>query len=165
MNSTNPNSFEDLYANYAAAIFRLLRRLAKDDIVVNDLFQDVCVKIWRNWQRYDSRKGSLYSWVTVITRNCWLDFIRTRRPSGVYLDAIRQSDLPKVFPEAEFSLSRRELWCAMHQLTSNQRQVVKLVYFRGYSQRQAATILQVPLGTVKTRLRSAIVALRQLSLS
>lgn len=152
-----------LYQHYAGALFGIVRRMIPSQEVAEEVLQDVFVKVWDNADKYDQSKGRLYTWLAQITRNTSLDRVRSatyrkgrktdEMDSSVYNDEaltepthIQDSGLRKV----------------VDGLDGKYRTLINYAYYQGYSQSEIAKELDMPLGTVKTRLRSAVQELRQL---
>lgn len=155
-------AFAYLYDNYSAALYGVLKRIVRDDELAQDLLQEAFVRIWRNVPRYDAAKGRLFTWLLNLTRNLAIDHLRSRR----YADAQRTDGLEGVrtpgagegsilaLPDVALLRTR------IAQLRSEHRQPLELVYFEGYTQAEAAEALELPLGTLKTRIRTALQQLR-----
>ncbi len=152
-----------VYERYAPALFGVLSRLVNDDHLAEDILQEAFVKIWNNAGAYDASKGRLFTWMLNICRNQAIDKMRSKgyktgkattsdesvlleNPNEIY-DAIRPD-----------TIGVREI---VEQLKPEWKQLIDLIYFKGFTQQEVADTLEIPLGTVKTRLRSAINALRE----
>jgi RNA polymerase sigma-70 factor (ECF subfamily) len=130
---------------------------------------DVFVKVWEKADTYQPRLGSVRVWVTGMTRNRAIDILRRQ---SVRLDAqsLRWADLTsqpiskEPNPEAtvDLNLKKQRIQRAIAQLPEEQRNVLALAYFQGYTQREIAELCKLPLGTVKSRIRASIQKLRQL---
>lgn len=152
-----------LYDKYSSVLYGVLVRIVHSEETAEDLVQEVFVKIWNNISSYDSSKGKLVTWIVNIARNMGIDKIRSKD----YKDSARNSDIENyvnILEDGQNSsfnpdfIGVKEM---LNILKPEQRQIVDLVYFQGYKQNEAADELKIPLGTLKTRLRTAISALRE----
>lgn len=152
--------FRYLYDNYAGAIYTNIIKLVKDEERANDLMQDVFVKIWKNMQNYNPDKGRLYTWMLNIAKNSSIDFLR------LVENKIEIQDISTAVYEVdgriseEIALTQSEMQELVSKLRPDRKQLIDLAYFEGYTQEEIAKNLAIPLGTVKTRMRSALQELR-----
>jgi len=151
-----------LTQNYAAALNGVVSRIIKDDELSKEVLQDVFVKIWQNAEKYQASKGRLFTWIVNIARNTAIDTLRSAR----YKKSSKTDELKP-------SISNNEKWAAeskiedsglrkvVSTLDKKQIQVIDLVYFQGYTHSEIAKEFDIPLGTVKSRLRLAMNELRK----
>ncbi|WP_242510085.1 RNA polymerase sigma factor [Hymenobacter persicinus] len=151
------------YDKYSAALYGVILRIVKTEEVAEDVLQEGLVKIWHSFSSYDSTKGRLFTWVLNVCRNLAIDKIRSRqyRVSSRTQPleesaALRQAAVPTFRPE---HIGLQEITA---QLNPEQKQVIDLLYFGGFTQSEVAEELNLPLGTVKTRARAAIKVLSKL---
>jgi RNA polymerase sigma-70 factor (ECF subfamily) len=152
-----------LYDKYSSFLFGLINRIVHSDEIAEDILQEVFVKIWKNIDSYDSKKAKLVTWMANIARNLAIDKIRSKeyknqlqnQDIGDYVNVIEDSSSSGFNPE---HIGVKEM---LKKLQPEQRILVDLVYFQGFTQADAAEKLGIPLGTVKTRIRSAINILRE----
>ncbi|MEO9801707.1 MAG: sigma-70 family RNA polymerase sigma factor [Reichenbachiella sp.] len=154
--------FEYLYTNYSAALYGVISRMVVDQDIADELLQDAFLKIYHKIDSFDADKGKLFTWMLNLTRNLAIDKLRSkemsqRRKSDNVGDSVYKLDR-KSTPSQEDGIGVREL---LDQLDASQKQVMELVYFGGFTQAEAAEELKLPLGTVKTRVRSALINLRK----
>ena len=128
------DAFEYLYENYSNTLYGVIYRIVNDEEIARDLVQEVFVKIWKNIQSYSSQKGRIYTWMLNIARNAAIDKLRSK----------------------SFGLEN-----VLKQLDENQILLIQKVYFEGYTQAELAEEMEIPLGTIKTRIRKAIKVLRE----
>ncbi len=152
-----------LYQNYSGSLFGVIRRIVQQQEVAEEVLQDVFMKIWDNIEKYDPNKGRLYTWLVQLTRNLALDRVRSasfKRSTKVDGLDSASSTLSKLGEDAytEDSGLRK----VIAGLDSKYRTLIDYAYFQGYSQSEIAKELDMPLGTVKTRMRTAISELRLL---
>ncbi|QNF35364.1 sigma-70 family RNA polymerase sigma factor [Adhaeribacter swui] len=149
-----------LYDMYSAALFGVILRIVKDNELAEDVLQECFVKIWSSITSYDSTKGKLFTWLINIARNLAIDKIRSRQ----YRVSSKTQGLEKsqVQYTADVNSFRPE-YIGLKELTAklnpDQKKVIDMMYFDGFTQSEVAEELNIPLGTVKTRARAAIKAL------
>jgi RNA polymerase sigma-70 factor (ECF subfamily) len=158
-------SFEAIFVEYAPRVRAYFLRHGLNRSLADEVAQEVMISVWNNSDRFDPEKGAMSTWVFAIARNRLIDSVRrTRRPEPDPDDPCwvgdRQSQEPT--PErATVELSRaRKLRTALERLPLEQRNVLEALYFDGQSMSELAESSGTPLGTVKTRARLALKALR-----
>jgi len=160
--STKDSKCLDLvYKHYSAALYGVILNIVKTDEIAEEVLQDVFLKFWQNADAYDSNKSRLFTWLINIARNTAIDKVR----SAAYKKSKRTDDISGYlnFNEQlkdETSTVDSGLLNVINGLDEKYRKLIYLVYYQGYSQREITKEFDIPLGTVKTRLRSAIGALR-----
>lgn len=162
LQSGNTEILKTVYERYAPALLGVISRMVNDDHLAEDILQEAFVKIWHNAASYDASKGRLFTWMLNICRNLSIDKMRSKgfkTGKATISDETRLYEDPgKIYdairPE---TIGLREM---VDKLKPEWRELIDLVYFKGYTQQEVAEALQMPLGTVKTRLRSAILELR-----
>ena len=152
-----------LYDRYARSVYSLALHILRDQAAAEDVTQEVFLQLWRQPERYVQERGPLGPWLLRVTRNRAIDLLRRssreRRPA--HPDA-RAADLhipdPSPGPDehAWSATLATRVQAALGELSDAQRQVIELAYFRGLTQREMADVLGLPLGTVKTRVRTAL---------
>lgn len=157
------SSFEDVCSNYAAAILTIIRRFNKNVSVEKDLHQEVLLKMWRNWESFDRTRGALYTWISIITTHICIDYLRKSRRMKLLEEKEPDSkEAAEVPVEADPTMHRHELMQLTGVLSPRQRDVIVMIYLEGHTQDEASRLLKLPLGTVKSRQRSAIISLRKM---
>jgi RNA polymerase sigma-70 factor (ECF subfamily) len=121
----------------------------------------VLIKIWKKLPSYDGTKGTLFSWIATITTNTCIDYLRAFNRRVMIREKTDIDTEGTGLVEPDFHIRGELLWLT-DKLSSSQKDVVIMIYFRGHTQSEAARLLKLPLGTVKTRQRSAILALRKM---
>lgn len=153
-----------IFRHYRRALFGVIVNIVQDEQIAEDVLQEALVKIWKNAGRYDSSKGRLYTWLLNICRNAAID--KTRSKSFQVGQMTQHEDFfvsgadvqsPRVETETD-TIGLRQ-WVA--NLAPEHREVVEIIYFGGRTHQEAAEELDLPLGTVKSRLRKAIGLLRE----
>jgi RNA polymerase sigma-70 factor (ECF subfamily) len=154
-----------LYDRYGRLVYGLARSVVGDELAAEEITQDAFTRVWSRAGTYLPEQGRPLTWLMRIARNRAIDELRSRssRPQARSLSWLEE-DLPDggadLAEEAELSRRRREVAGAIAALPEEQRQVLAMAYFQAYTHREIAGILKQPLGTVKTRLRSAMKRLR-----
>lgn len=155
-------AFGYLYDNYAGALYGVILQVVHETETANDVLQEVFVNIWRKIQLYDPSKGRLYTWMLNIARNAAIDKIRSR----AWQDSRRNLSLPDNVETIAASTGPKTddvgLKRVLGKLKEEHRTLVDLSYFQGFTHEEIARMLDMPLGTVKTRIRSALTQLRTL---
>ena len=157
-------AFGALYDEISPRVFGLIRRLLVDHAQSEEVTQEVFLEIWQNASRYEPSKGGASTWILTMAHRRAVDRIRSSQ-SGRDRDVkigIRDyvSDYDNVADTVETTVEHERVKEAMTQLTELQRQAVSLAYYGGFSHSEVATMLSVPIGTVKTRLRDGMIRLR-----
>lgn len=156
-------AIEALYDMYSSSLFGVIARIVVDIPVAEDILQETFVKIWHSFSSYNAEKGRLFTWMVNIARNLSIDKIRSKdfknqgknhelENNVAFIDEQRNTVYK---PEL---LGIKEL---VQTLKPEQKSILDLVYFKGYTHVEAAEELGIPLGTIKTRLRTAIQQLRK----
>lgn len=157
-------AFAYLYDNYASALYSIILQIVNDGELANDVLQEVFVNIWRRIEQYDATKGRLFTWMMNIARNAAIDTLRSRsyqnsrknQSIGDNVDTIQVTDV--IQPGIDTIGLRKVL----EKLREEQRILIELAYFKGYTHEEIAELEKLPLGTVKTRIRNALIQLRGL---
>ena len=156
-------AIEALYDMYSSSLYGIISRIVLDTPTAEDVLQETFVKIWNSFASYSTEKGRLFTWMVNIARNLAIDKIRSKdfknqnknqelENNVTFIDEQRNTVYN---PEL---LGIKEL---VETLKTEQKSILDLVYFKGYTHVEAADELGVPLGTIKTRLRMAIIQLRK----
>lgn len=157
-------AFAYLYDNYAPALNGVIFRLVEDKSLSEDILQEAFVKIWNNFSSYDKTKGRLFTWMMNLTRNLTIDTLRSK---GYKKQTKISSDENSVdyLQDTSSGVERFDAMGIRKQLANlkaDQRLVIDLAYFNGLTQDEIAKEIGIPLGTVKTRMRTAISELRKM---
>jgi len=157
-------AFAKLYDATASRLFGLVLRIVRDRAQAEEVTQDAYLDIWRNSSRFDSDRGSALSWLMTIGHRKAVDRVRsaeaTRRRDTAYGARDQASPFDQTVEEAHRNLDAQRVRKALDTLTETQRGAVELAYFGGYTHREVAAMLELPLGTAKTRIRDGLIRLR-----
>ena len=158
----NEKAFSYLYDNYSAALLSIVNSIVSEKESANDVLQEVFVNIWRKIGSYDPEKGRLFTWMLNIARNAAIDKIRSKG----YKDSLKNQSFPEnvdtntgrtvVAPDVK-DVGLKKILSSLKQ---EQRMLIDLSYFQGYTHEEISQALNIPLGTVKTRIRNALTQLR-----
>jgi RNA polymerase sigma-70 factor (ECF subfamily) len=160
-------ALDALYERYKTMAYGIARRITADDALAEDVVQEAFLGAWRSADRYVAGRGSVRTWLLSIVHHRAIDAVRRRRPAGPLPDATEGArtpeplTLPDVWGEVAGRLDAAAVRRAMGTLPPAQREAVELAYFGGLSQTEIAARTGVPLGTVKSRIRLALVTLRR----
>ena len=156
------HSFSYLYDNYSGALLGVIGAIVSDQETARDVLQEVFVNIWRKIGSYDSTKGRLFTWMMNVARNAAIDKVRSRG----YQDFLKNNSIPDN-PDANITgaaslpqVVDTGLKKVLTKLKEEYRVLIDMSYFQGYTHDEISKILNIPLGTVKTRIRTALTHLR-----
>jgi len=153
-------SMTDLFDRYGSLVYSVALRVLKDSGQAEDVMQDVFFQLWENPRAFVPSRGSLGAWLLVVARNRAIDTLRRRRPS----DPVDEVVLPaktNLASEAECSVMMERVRVVMDGLPSDQQRSLQLAFFEGLTHSEIAAQTGDPLGTVKTRIRSALISVRK----
>ncbi|WP_066518074.1 sigma-70 family RNA polymerase sigma factor [Curtobacterium ammoniigenes] len=162
--SGDPSAFSELYDLLAGRVLGLVTRLLKDRAQSEEVTQEIFLEIWQNATRFDPERGSAASWVLTMAHRRAVDRVRAAqaardRDTRVGIRDF-ETDFDSVTESVEIRIEHERVTRALSRLTEFQRQAVTMAYYGGYSHSEMASILGIPIGTVKTRLRDGMIRLR-----
>jgi RNA polymerase sigma-70 factor (ECF subfamily) len=156
---------ETLYGRFSSRVYGLGIVMLGSDAAAQDLVQDTFVKLWRNAGKYDVTRGKLETWVLLVARSLAIDSLRRRVLEARSLEAtgVPSEADPSAGPEqlAETGDMAERARRAMSRLSAEQRAALELAYFGGKTSAEVAELEGIPVGTAKTRIRSALLRLRE----
>ena len=160
----DPRAADELYGRFAPRIYGLGMVMLGNPAHAEDLVQDTFVKVWRNAQAYDPARGSVDTWVLLIARSLAVDLIR-RKVLETRVLASQETPEASLEPSPEENAESRDMADrarkAMEGLSPGQRAALELAYFGGKSSTEVAELEGIPVGTAKTRIRTALMKLRE----
>ena len=160
----NNQAFAFLYDNYAGALYSIIKQIITDNNeLASDVLQEVFINIWRKIESYDQTKGRLFTWMLNIARNASIDTLRSKSyqnsqknqelPDNVYKGVANQT--------TQMNVDNIGLKKVLERLKPEHRVLVELAYFKGFTHEEIAEMMTIPFGTVKTRIRNALIQLRE----
>ncbi len=159
------DALQELYDRYRVMAYSIAYRITSDASLAEDVVQDAFLGVWRNAGRYVEGKGSVKTWLLSIVHHRAVDAVRRRRPTTELPEREDvpppQLALPDVWGDVAANLDRAEIVTAMATLTDVQREAIELAYWGGLTQQEIAERTGAPLGTVKSRVRLGLLALRR----
>jgi RNA polymerase sigma-70 factor (ECF subfamily) len=164
LQAKNPKAFERIYERYSESTFGVIYSVVRDKHLAEEVLQDVFIKIWDNAASYNSSKGRFFTWVLNIARNAAIDKTRSKAyknkrknlTAEYFVDIIEDKNNLSAKVDAIGIKKYIEL------LKPYCKKIIGLLYFQGYTQKEASEELDMPLGTVKTRNRNCINKLREI---
>jgi RNA polymerase sigma-70 factor (ECF subfamily) len=157
-------AFAALYDRLAPTVYGLVRRIVRDPAQSEEVTQEVLVEIWRSAPRFDPELGSVRTWAAAMAHRRAVDRVRSAQRAVERDDAAARREARPPFDEVaeqvELRLDAEQVRRGLTHLTELQREAIRLAYYGGYSHSQVAELLDVPLGTIKTRLRDGLIRLR-----
>ena len=162
-------ALEELYHRYNRLVFSVALAILSDSSIAEEVTLDVFVRVWKGASTYHQERAKVSTWLAAITRYHAIDVLRGQRTKldqkSLYLNDLpwqKESDLPNPQEDMENDMQWARIRRAVDELPADQREALLLAYFKGYSHRQIAELLDQPLGTIKTRIRLAMQKLREL---
>lgn len=161
----DPKALAAIYDRYGQIVYSLCLRITRDETAAEDLVQELFIRVWSRARDFDASRGSLGVWILSIARNMAIDYVRSAdarfatrlRP----LELAERTPFPaRSAPPESLIDQARAVRAGFEHLNFNQKRVLELAYFQGFSQSEIATHLNEPLGTVKSWMRSALARLR-----
>ncbi len=158
----DPEAFTYLYDHYSSALYGVIFRIVNDDDLAEDVLQETFIRIWKNLDSYDASKGRLFTWLINLTRNYAIDTYRSKdfrqqNKNQKVDDSVSSINLQTQVNSKVDHIGLKE---TVSKLRPEYIQVIDLLYFKGYTHEEVAKEFNIPLGTVKTRIRAAIIQLR-----
>ncbi len=145
-------------------MYAVILQLIPEEEIANDILQEAFINIWRSFDKYDATKGRLFTWMVVLVRNTAINHMRSKfykqhqknDSLNLYVSYLEDKIRSKDVPVNHIGLRKQ-----VNKLRPEYRDVLELGYFNGLTQEEISKVLQIPIGTVKTRLRNAINELRK----
>lgn len=157
-------AFAELYDATASRLYGLVLRVVRDPAQAEEVTQEAYLEVWRTASRFDPTRGSVLSWLMTIGHRKAVDRVRSAEASSrretTYHQQNHAVDHDTTADAAHASLEARRVRAALEQLTEIQREAIELAYFGGYTHTEVAALLDLPVGTAKTRIRDGLIRLR-----
>jgi RNA polymerase sigma-70 factor, ECF subfamily len=154
------HAMTSLFDRYSKVVYSVALRVLRDPSSAEDVLQEVFMQIWRNPDGFVATRGSLGGWLAVVARNRSIDALRRKRPTEQVDDMALASNY-NLADEAERNSLMEKARGAIHLLPTEQRKTLEMAFFDGLTHSEIAEMTGDPLGTVKTRIRSALTSLRK----
>ncbi|TDX86993.1 RNA polymerase sigma factor [Epilithonimonas xixisoli] len=160
----NENGFHHLYDHYSGALYGVILRIVHSKEYTEEIIQDVFVKIWNSIHQYDASKGRFYTWMINIARHTAIDYLKSKN----FQNELKNQPLPDfVYNITELSATNEEsdhtgFSDMLKGLDQDKREIIDMAYYQGMTQSEICEKLQIPLGTVKTKMRNALLKLKDL---
>jgi RNA polymerase sigma-70 factor (ECF subfamily) len=158
--SGDENAMAALYDRYSSIVYSVALRVLGDTGSAEDVLQEVFMQLWRNPGAFDSSRGNMAAWLAVIARNRAIDSLRKRRPETDIADVVVSVD-PDMAGDAERARAMEKVRGALGTMPAAQRTALEMAYFEGLTHTEIASKTGEPLGTIKTRIRAGLLALRK----
>jgi RNA polymerase sigma factor (sigma-70 family) len=155
-------AFGVLYDNYSPAMYGVITRIVPAEEIAQDILQNVFIKIWKSFESYDATKGRLFTWMLNIARNCSIDYSRSKQSKiDNHIQDIDNS-ISEINKRTSNSMNTDVIGVKeqVTKLKDDYKVLIDMIYYGGYTMEETAKELNMPLGTVKTRMRAAIKELR-----
>jgi RNA polymerase sigma-70 factor, ECF subfamily len=149
-----------LYDRYSSIVYSVALRVLQDTGAAEDVLQDIFMQFWRNPGAFDASRGTMAAWLAVIARNRAIDALRRRRPEN-NIEEVVVSVEHNLASEADRSRAMHKVRGALQAMPAPQRAALEMAYFEGLTHSEIAGKTGEPLGTIKTRIRSGLLALRK----
>lgn len=154
------HAMSELYDRYSGIVYSVALRVLGDTGRAEDVLQEVFMQLWRNPGWFDSSRGNLAPWLAVIARNRAIDVLRKRRPEADIEDVVVSVDCD-LAAEADRSIAMQRVRSLLSSMPAAQRNALEMAYFEGLTHSEISAKTGEPLGTIKTRIRSGLLALRK----
>jgi RNA polymerase sigma-70 factor (ECF subfamily) len=158
--SGDESAAAQLYDRYSSVVYAVALRVLADTGAAEDVLQDVFMQLWRSPGNFDANRGTLGPWLAVIARNRAIDLLRKRHPESD-IDDVVVSIEPDIVGDADRARTMEKVRGAMGIMPPPQRSALEMAYFEGLTHSEIAAKTGEPLGTIKTRIRSGLLALRK----
>jgi RNA polymerase sigma-70 factor, ECF subfamily len=158
--SGDQDAMTALYDRYSSIVYSVALRVLQDTGAAEDVLQDIFMQLWRNPGAFDATRGNMAAWLAVIARNRAIDALRRRRPEDDIEDVVVsvERDLAS---EADRSRTMDKVRGVLQAMPATQRSALEMAYFEGLTHTEIAGKTGEPLGTIKTRIRTGLLALRK----
>lgn len=149
-----------LYDRYSSVVYAVALRVLQDTSAAEDVLQDIFMQLWRKPEAFDASRGNMAAWLAVIARHRAIDSLRRRRPENDIEDVVVSVE-PDMASEADRARSMGKVRDALGTMAMAQRSALEMAYFEGLTHAEIAQKTGEPLGTIKTRIRTGLLALRK----
>lgn len=171
ISNRDSKALETLYDRYSPVLYTLVKRIVNEKEIAEEILADIFVIIWQKSSNFDINSGNLFTWLITLTRNKSLDFIRRQKSlisdeyNDEYENAVIIPNLSSIIPANDLNKTfnnRENIYAAVHNLTEAQQYVLSLAYYEGLSESEIANKLNIPLLTVKSKIRVALNSIKEI---
>ncbi len=155
-----PEALSRIYDLYSTLVYSVAMRVLRDGAAAEDVMQEVFLKIWQKPDSFADQRGSLCAWLAVVTRNRAIDRIRAGKQFD-NVDDLQLSNNVDLGAEAEREIMLQKVRAVLQTMPIDQRQAMEMAFFEGHTHTEIAQQTGQPLGTIKTRIRSALITIRK----
>ena len=155
------SAFSYLYDNYSGSLYSIILNIVPDRDLASDVLQEVFIKIWKQIETYDNSKGRLFTWMLNVARNASIDAVRSKGYQKNQQNRELTDNVIEMGEGSQLNTDTIGLRKIVHSLKEDYKVLIELTYFQGYTQDEVSKMLDIPLGTVKTRIRSAMIQLKK----
>ena len=156
----NQDAMTEIFDRYSGLVYSVALRVLQDAECAKDVVQETFFRLWENPGAFTSGRGSLAAWLAVSGRNRAVDMLRRRKPSTPADEVVLASTIDFAL-ETERGIVMQKVRAHLEKLPRDQQESLELAFFEGLSHSEIATQTGIPLGTIKTRIRSALISLRE----
>jgi RNA polymerase sigma-70 factor (ECF subfamily) len=154
------HAMASLFDRYSKVVYSVALRVLRDPASAEDVLQEIFMQIWRSPDSFIATRGSLGGWLAVVSRNRSIDALRRKRPTE-QVDGIALASSYNLAEESERNIMIEKARSVIHLLPQEQRKTLEMAFFDGLTHSEIAEMTGDPLGTVKTRIRTALLSLRK----
>jgi RNA polymerase sigma-70 factor (ECF subfamily) len=154
------HAMASLFDRYSKVVYSVALRVLRDPASAEDVLQEIFMQIWRSPDGFIATRGSLGGWLAVVSRNRSIDALRRKRPTE-QVDGIALASTYNLAEESERNIMIEKARTVIHTLPTEQRKTLEMAFFDGLTHSEIAEMTGDPLGTVKTRIRTALLSLRK----
>ncbi|APU69623.1 MAG: sigma-70 family RNA polymerase sigma factor [Bacteroidota bacterium] len=160
----NEKAFERIYELYSESVYGIIYSIVHDETIAEEIMQDVFLKIWENAASYNSSKGRFFTWILNIARNASIDQIRSKSHKNKQKNLAADNFVDILENKSHFSSTTDAIGISkyINVLKPICKKLIDLLFFKGFTQKETAEELEMPLGTVKTKNRACINKLREI---
>lgn len=158
--ANDQNAIAEIFDRYGSLVYSIALRILKDPPQAEDVLQEIFIQLWKYPNKFADGRGSLPAWLAVVARNRAIDHLRHRRPMEPFGDLVVASSV-NLSSEVERNRMIEKVRSVMSGLPVEQQRMLELAFFEGLTHSEIAARTGEPLGTVKTRIRSALASLRK----
>ena len=161
LKAKDEQAFSYLYDHYSGSLYSIVLQIVKSPEIASDVLQEIFINIWRRIDTYDPVKGRLFTWMLNISRNASIDMLRSKNYQNSQKNQEITDNVYGNDQVTQTSIDSIGLTKFLGKLRPELRVLIELAYFKGYTHDEIAQIEDIPLGTVKTRIRNALLQLRE----